>query len=190
MCRTARLRRIGEDGRKPTTGRSFGVLFEIWRHSEQPCGKRLVPMLGDWLPFYEKHRGELKVATREAILKISPAQVDRVLASKKISRGVGQSADAENQRGSQSPRADPGAMLGCERARLARGRHRRPLRWRHGRELPLDAHRDRHLQRMDRGALRPGTGASTAFARPSKESSSACPLLDPRSRYRQRSASF
>ncbi len=65
-----------------------GVLFEIWRHSEQPCGKRLVPMLGDWLPFYEKHRGELKVATREAILKISPAQVDRVLASKKISRAA------------------------------------------------------------------------------------------------------
>ncbi len=77
-------------GGRPKTydGEVVGVLFEIWRHSEQPCGKRLVPMLGDWLPFYEKHRGELKVATREAILKISPAQVDRVLASKKISRGA------------------------------------------------------------------------------------------------------
>ena len=77
-------------GGRPKTydGEVVGVLFEIWRHSEQPCGKRLVPMLGDWLPFYEKHRGELKVATREAILKISPAQVDRVLASKKINRGA------------------------------------------------------------------------------------------------------
>ena len=65
-----------------------GVLFEIWKHSEQPCGKRLVPMLVDWLPFYEKHRGELKEATREAILKISPAQIDRVLGPKKIGRGA------------------------------------------------------------------------------------------------------
>lgn len=45
-------------------------------------------MLADWLPFYEKHRGELKAATREAILKISPDQVDRVLAPKKIGRGA------------------------------------------------------------------------------------------------------
>ena len=51
-----------------------GVLFQIWKQSEQPCGKRLVPLLADWLPFYEMHRGEFKVATQEAILKISPAR--------------------------------------------------------------------------------------------------------------------
>ena len=35
------------------------VLFEIWRHSEQPCGKRLRPMIKDWLPYYERHIGTL-----------------------------------------------------------------------------------------------------------------------------------
>jgi hypothetical protein len=60
------------------------VLFEIWKRSEQPCGKRLKPMLTDWLPSYEEHRGELDAATREGVLKISPAQIDRVLAPKKI----------------------------------------------------------------------------------------------------------
>ncbi len=45
-------------------------------------------MLVDWLPFYEKHRGELKAVAREAILKISPAQIDRVLAPKKIGHGT------------------------------------------------------------------------------------------------------
>ena len=65
-----------------------GIVFAIWKHSEQPCGKRLVPMLRDWLPFYEKRFGAVSETTREAVLSISPAQVDRVLASKKIGHGV------------------------------------------------------------------------------------------------------
>lgn len=65
-----------------------GIVFAIWKHSEQPCGKRLVPMLRDWLPFYEKHFGAVGEATREAVLSISPAQVDRVLSSKKVGHGV------------------------------------------------------------------------------------------------------
>ena len=28
------------------------IIFEIWKHSEQPCGKRLKPMLADWLPYH------------------------------------------------------------------------------------------------------------------------------------------
>ena len=61
-----------------------GVLFAIWKHSEQPCGKRLAPMLADWLPFYEKHHGELSGETRGKVLAISPAQIDRVLAARKV----------------------------------------------------------------------------------------------------------
>ncbi len=61
-----------------------GVLFAIWKHSEQPCGKRLAPMLADWLPFYEKHHGALSGETRKKVLAISAAQIDRVLATKKV----------------------------------------------------------------------------------------------------------
>lgn len=63
-----------------------GVIFEIWKHSEQPCGKRLVPMLRDWLPYYEERHGVLTEATRLAVLSISASQIDRVLGPKKIGR--------------------------------------------------------------------------------------------------------
>jgi len=39
--------------------RVIEVLFEIWKCSEQPCGKRLAPMLPDWLPSFERHHGAL-----------------------------------------------------------------------------------------------------------------------------------
>lgn len=65
-----------------------GVVFKIWKHSEQPCGKRLVPMLKDWLPFYEKRFGVIGQETRAAVLTISAAQIDRVLGAKKVGHGV------------------------------------------------------------------------------------------------------
>lgn len=88
-----RLRGVGrKDGAKPCKrGRPssyspevVGVVFEIWKHAEQPCGKRLAPMLKDWLPFYEKHYGELAAEISRDVMSISPAQIDRVLAAKKI----------------------------------------------------------------------------------------------------------
>ncbi len=64
------------------------VIFEIWKRSEQPCGKRLRPMLAQWLPFYEKHFGPLTPEVRDGVLAISPAQIDRVLAPRKIGSGI------------------------------------------------------------------------------------------------------
>ncbi|MCK5922672.1 MAG: transposase family protein [Methylococcales bacterium] len=60
------------------------VIFFIWQHSEQPCGKRLRPMLADWLPHYERRFFELPNDIRSKILSISPAQIDRLLADKKV----------------------------------------------------------------------------------------------------------
>ncbi|MBV5343678.1 integrase, partial [bacterium] len=45
-------------------------------------------MLKEWLPFYEKHYGTLAAAVGESVLSISPAQIDRVLAPKKVRFGV------------------------------------------------------------------------------------------------------
>ena len=69
---------------KTYDGRVVDVLFAIWKYSEQPCGKRLAPMLPDWLPCYETHHGELSSKTRASVLAISAAQIDRVLAPKKV----------------------------------------------------------------------------------------------------------
>ena len=60
------------------------VLYEIWRHSEQPCGKRLKPMLKEWLPHYQAHYGQLSQEIAYKVLTISPAQIDRVLAKRKL----------------------------------------------------------------------------------------------------------
>ena len=60
------------------------VIFEIWRQGEQPCGKRLRPMLTDWLPHYERRYGQLPDDVRAKVLRISPAQIDRTLAGRKV----------------------------------------------------------------------------------------------------------
>ena len=80
---------VSRGGRPPTYDAQVAeVLFEIWRHSEQPCGKRLRPMLGQWLPFYERRHGRLPGKVREGALSISAAQIDRVLAPRKVGAGV------------------------------------------------------------------------------------------------------
>lgn len=72
-------------GRKKTYSQeAVDILLEIWKHSEQPCGKRLKPMLSVWLPSYEKHQGQLGDELEREVLNISPAQIDRVLAPYKI----------------------------------------------------------------------------------------------------------
>jgi hypothetical protein len=76
-------------GRPRTYDPEIGqVIFEIWKHSEQPCGKRLKPMLAQWLPFYETRHGTLPVSVREGVLAISAAQIDRILAPRKIGFGI------------------------------------------------------------------------------------------------------
>lgn len=89
----SRLRGPNRKGATGTKKRGVGktysppvieTLFEIWKQTEQPCGKRLASMLPDWLPFYEKHHGELLDSVREKVLAISPAQIDRVLAPEKV----------------------------------------------------------------------------------------------------------
>ena len=68
-------------GRKATYDQTMAPkLKEIWMLAEQPCGKRLKPVLPIWLRSYEKRHGRLGSLVRSKLLKISPAQIDRVLA--------------------------------------------------------------------------------------------------------------
>ena len=73
------------------------VLFEIWRHSERPCGKRLRPMIREWLPYYEHHYGVLTSEIKTKVQRISCAQIDRVLAARKV---------GESRRKPRTPKAN------------------------------------------------------------------------------------
>lgn len=57
------------------------VLREVSRMADYPCGKRLKAMVPEMLPWYEVHFGGLESALRARVLKISAAQIDRLLAS-------------------------------------------------------------------------------------------------------------
>lgn len=56
------------------------VVQHIWLRAEQPCGKRLVPILRQWLPYYERRHGRLSYGQRQLVGQVSAATLDRLLA--------------------------------------------------------------------------------------------------------------
>jgi len=72
-------------GRRPPGPEArYGVIEpiarQIWLKAEQPCGKRLVPILRQWLPFYEGRFGKVSSRQRKLLRRISAATLDRLLA--------------------------------------------------------------------------------------------------------------
>ena len=59
------------------------VVSTIWRAAEQLCGKRLAPALALWLPHYPRHYGKLLPTQTKLLSEVSPATLDRLLASLK-----------------------------------------------------------------------------------------------------------
>jgi hypothetical protein len=60
------------------------VLKHCWLQMEQPCGKRMRGMLPLWLDHLTEVGGQgIDLPTRAGLLQISPASIDRVLASAK-----------------------------------------------------------------------------------------------------------
>lgn len=55
------------------------VLKVIWLKAQQPCGKRLVGMLPDWLPAYAAYFKRVPNAVEEQLLAASSATLDRLL---------------------------------------------------------------------------------------------------------------
>jgi hypothetical protein len=67
-------------GARPCYGPEVvAVLKRLWQASDQLCGKRLAPVLGLWLTSWEKRHGVVEEDIRRKLLKISPAQIDRLL---------------------------------------------------------------------------------------------------------------
>ena len=71
-------------GVHPGPERRYGmiepVVKEIWLRAEKPCGKRLVPIVRQWLPYYERRYGELSYRQRRLVKQVSAATLDRLLA--------------------------------------------------------------------------------------------------------------
>jgi hypothetical protein len=63
------------------------VVRAIWRTAEYPCGKRLVPILRQWLPYYERRAGSLSGRQRQLIRHVSAATLDRLLAPARAEQG-------------------------------------------------------------------------------------------------------
>ena len=59
------------------------LIKSIWLKSDQPCSKRLHPMLPTWLKAYSK-RHEIDEEVQRRILSVSPATLDRVLRGSKV----------------------------------------------------------------------------------------------------------
>ncbi len=55
------------------------ALKRIWLKANLPCSKRLKAILLLWLPSYEKKYGKLSEKTFNALMKISPSTMDRLL---------------------------------------------------------------------------------------------------------------
>jgi hypothetical protein len=62
------------------------VVKRIWLAAEQPCGKRLVPILRQWLPYYERRYEALSRGHRKLVGQISAATLDRLLAPARASQ--------------------------------------------------------------------------------------------------------
>ena len=66
--------------RKYDEGLLLPPLKKIWLCGQQPCGKRLVAMLPEWIPGYEAYHCSLSSVIKEQLLEISSATLDRMLA--------------------------------------------------------------------------------------------------------------
>jgi hypothetical protein len=66
-------------GPEPRYGLIEPIVRQIWLSAEQPCGKRLVPILHQWLPYYERRFGALSFRQRQRLRQISSATLDRLL---------------------------------------------------------------------------------------------------------------
>ena len=67
------------------------VVRQIWLTAEQPCGKRLRPILRQWLPYYEGRYGQLSSRQRRLLRQVSPATLDRLLAPARAAHWRGRS---------------------------------------------------------------------------------------------------
>lgn len=84
----APARRVAERHRYGRAVRE--ALIVLWEASDRVCSKRLKPMIPVLLSALERHgQLEIEATTREALLKVSPATMDRLLSETRIAASGG-----------------------------------------------------------------------------------------------------
>jgi hypothetical protein len=77
-------------GRPPVYGKEVEeVLYQIWKAAKQPSSKRLVLLRQLWIAGYEKLYGKLDAEVRRKVMAVSAAQIDQILAPRKVREGEG-----------------------------------------------------------------------------------------------------
>lgn len=61
------------------------ILKPIWFAAFQPCGRRMVALLPEWLPAYEADHGRLDADVRRSLLAASARTLDRLLTPLRVS---------------------------------------------------------------------------------------------------------
>ncbi len=85
MRRKVRKTNNPRRGRKKSYGPGVArILEELWLLMDQPCGKLMAPALPMWIHSYTRHHGSLSTDLRRQLLRISAAQIDRLLAASKL----------------------------------------------------------------------------------------------------------
>lgn len=77
-------RKVGEPKRKPGRPSVYGeaelkILEYIWLWANRPCGKRLKPVVVNWLPWYEQAQGLIDAKIRKRLQTISTRTLDRLM---------------------------------------------------------------------------------------------------------------
>lgn len=67
------------------------ALRQLWFDTDQLCSKKLKTVAPTWLVFFEQEHGKLDLETKEKLLRISPATIDRVLKPTRVKYGKGRS---------------------------------------------------------------------------------------------------
>jgi len=99
------------------------VLKTLWLASDQLCSKLLKAEWPEWLEYYERCTTALPAAFRRQLLKISPAQIGRLLRSSRVAhpkKGICATRPGTLLRHEVRTRGGP---LEFHAARLRRGRH-------------------------------------------------------------------
>ena len=91
MTQRGRIRKKPGPNPVYTSKELIQALKTIWLATDQMCGKRLKYALPNWLPHYDKHYSALSEETKEQLLRISSASIDRVLSPFKVTLGKGKS---------------------------------------------------------------------------------------------------
>jgi len=90
------IRLLNADGRRvkkrPGRPRRLGIdllriLEDIWLSAGCPCSARMAGMIRLWLPWYEKHHGDLDAQGRLRLETIRPRTLDRLLLSARRKHG-------------------------------------------------------------------------------------------------------